>query len=232
MRFDAFISYSREDAERVRPFVAALRSRGYRIFFDVESIPVGANWKRQLEKSIRSARVLILCWSAHAATSEFVRFEFSRAEGLGKPVFPWLLDGTPLPSMIDIQGVANGDPGAAADALTPRLGWPVGRRALLKAASAAIVTGSAFTWWRLSGVDSVRLTGTVNDEQERPLADVEVTADNAIARTDARGQYVLEISSPAPEAVRIRFRKAGYQEEWRWVATDARFVMILTKAPG
>ena len=65
-RYDVFISYAREDLARVQPLVDELRRRGYRAFFDVESIVVGDKWKERLERSISASRVLILCWSEHA----------------------------------------------------------------------------------------------------------------------------------------------------------------------
>jgi hypothetical protein len=61
MRFDIFVSYAREDAPRVRPLVQELRRLKYHVFFDVESIRAGENWKRRLERSIRASRVLLLC---------------------------------------------------------------------------------------------------------------------------------------------------------------------------
>src|ERR1035441_1276529 len=104
-RYDVFISYSREDLARVQPLVDELRRRGYRAFVDVESIVVGDKWKERLERSIRASRVLVLCWSEHARESEYVHFEYSRAEGLHKAVLPWLLDQTPLPKMMELQGI-------------------------------------------------------------------------------------------------------------------------------
>src|ERR1700675_291667 len=95
--YDIFISYSRADGERVRPLVQELRRLGYKVFFDVESISIGERWKLRLDASLRTSRALVLCWSAQAKVSEYVPLEYAKAEGLGKPVLPWLLDETPLP---------------------------------------------------------------------------------------------------------------------------------------
>jgi TolB-like protein/Flp pilus assembly protein TadD len=138
-RYDAFISYSREDLARVQLLVDELRRRGYRVFFDVESIVVGQRWKERLEGSIRASRALVLCWSERARNSEYVHFEYARAEGLGKPVLPWLLDQTSLPKMVELQGISAVETGQVAAALQPQLGWPLVRRRSLQGLVAALV---------------------------------------------------------------------------------------------
>jgi adenylate cyclase len=138
-RYDVFISYSREDVARVQPLVDELRRRGYRAFFDVESIVVGDKWKGRLERSICDSRALVLCWSEHARDSGYVNFEYSRAEVLHKPVLPWLLDQTPLPPMVEIQGISAVEATQVAAALQPQLGWTLGRRHSLQGLVAALL---------------------------------------------------------------------------------------------
>ena len=138
-RYDVFISYAREDLARVQPLVDELRRRGYRAFVDVESIVVGDKWKERLERSIRASRVLVLCWSEHARESEYVHFEYSRAEGLHKPVLPWLLDQTPLPKMMELQGISAAEVTQVAAALQPQLGWTLARRRSLQGLMVALL---------------------------------------------------------------------------------------------
>jgi adenylate cyclase len=138
-RYDAFISYSREDLPRVQPLVDELRRRWYRVFFDVESIVVGDKWKERLERSISASRVLILCWSEHARDSDYINFEYSRAAVLHKVVLPWQLDQTPLPKMVELQSVLEAEARLAAAALQPKLGWPLARRRSLQGLVAAVL---------------------------------------------------------------------------------------------
>jgi adenylate cyclase len=138
-RYDVFMSYAREDLARVQPLVDELRRRGYRAFVDVESIVVGDKWKERLERSIRASRVLVLCWSEHARESEYVHFEYSRAEGLHKAVLPWLLDQTPLPKMMELQGISATEATQVAAALQPQLGWTLARRRSLQGLVAALL---------------------------------------------------------------------------------------------
>ena len=81
-RYDLFVSYSREDSARVRPLVELLQSRGYKVFFDLESIKIGDTWKQRLEVALRQSRMLVLCWSADAKASEYVLIEYSTAAAL------------------------------------------------------------------------------------------------------------------------------------------------------
>ena len=138
VKYDVFVSYSREDMERVRPLAEELRRRGYRVFFDLESMVVGERFKERLERSIRSSRTLVLCWSADAQASQFVHYEYMRAIGLKKHVFPWLLDETPLPQMVELHGITSPDAGQAAAALQKRLGWSTARRRWIAAAASAL----------------------------------------------------------------------------------------------
>lgn len=122
-RYDVFLSYSRLDSAKTDLFVDALGKGGYCVFYDKQSLSVGERWKESLNRGIKSSRVCILCWSEHTKSSEIVAYEYSRPEGLRKPVLPWLLDSTPLPRMIEIQGVTERDPLIPSRAFVLRLGW-------------------------------------------------------------------------------------------------------------
>ena len=128
-KYDVFLSYSRADTERVAPLRDELRRLGYEVFFDVQSIDPGEQWKRRLERSIAASRTIVLCWSENTRGSEYITFEYSRGEALHKPILPWLLDKTPLPAMLEVQGITTADPAQAAAQLKPALGWPLGGQA-------------------------------------------------------------------------------------------------------
>ena len=223
-RYDVFLSYSRLDAERVRPLVEELRRLGYQVFFDVESIGVGERWKNRLESAIRTSRVLVLCWSAQAKGSEYVQFEYSKAEGLAKPVMPWLMDDTPLPAMVEIQAVTLKEPPAVANALATRIGSTLTRRRWLSAGAVGAVGTAALAFWLKR---SYELEGEVTDSDSLPLAGVEVVAENASTKTDTQGKFRLRLQGSQPEWVRLQFSKEGYQKESRNAATGQVFRMAL-----
>jgi TIR domain/Carboxypeptidase regulatory-like domain len=229
MRYDVFISYSRQDSEAVEPLVAALRGRGYRVFFDKASIQVGEQWKARLGKAVQGARVCILCWSEHARGSEFVSFEYARAEGLGRPVLPWLLDGTPLPQMIEIHGVVERDAAKAAELFAPRLGMKLAaRRRFGGLAAVLLLAALGFAYWRahLPPAPWDFAGRVIDSDTKAPIAGVEVDADEGRYRafTNANGEYVLHLPAPRAKYVDVVFSKQGYEGEAPVsVPSDARF---------
>jgi hypothetical protein len=218
-RFDVFLSYSRKDAERVKPLLDGLRRLGYRVFFDVQSIDPGQPWKRRLERSIRASRTLILCWSEEARKSDYITFEYSRAEALHKPVFPWLLDKTPLPAMLELQGIGDPDGARVAKALRPYLGWTLGRRhRILAAVLVVLAIASGLGAWRgfhPPPPPPWQFQGEVFDRQTRlgiggVEVDVEANGHEYIARTNGQGKYTLLLPQPQPQTISIEYKKEGY----------------------
>lgn len=226
-RYDIFLSYSRADTDRATPLRDELRRLGYRVFFDVQSIDPTSPWRQRLRQAIRSSRLLVLCWSAHARGSGYIDFEYMQAEALHKPICPWLLDKAPLPPMLEAQAIADPSAAEVAARLKPILGWPSGkrRRAWLAAAVvvAALLTVAA---WHISHPPPWEFQGEVTDRVSRmPIADVEVDVmkGNDIetsAATNARGRFDLHLLQPIPKIIQLRFRKDGYEGDQITVSTD------------
>lgn len=102
----AFLSYSREDRERVNELELRLTSQRVTIWRDQEERRAGERWPKALGEAIAASDFLLLVWSKRAAESEFVELEWCTALALKKPVLPALLDDTPLPSSLaSIQAV-------------------------------------------------------------------------------------------------------------------------------
>ena len=217
-RYDVFISYSRQDTAIVQPFVEELRRRGYTIFFDTQSIIVGDLWKQRLANAVRSSRVCILCWSQHARDSEYVAFEYSRAEGLGRPVLPWLLDATPLPNMVELQGIIESDPAKAASLFVPHLGTKLSfRRHPTGLSSLLLLITSALAYWHIHRPPPPwEFTGRVTDSVTNlPIPGVQVDAEDHhfTAYTDSDGRYVFHLPQPKPKYLHLVFAKQGYKGE-------------------
>jgi hypothetical protein len=216
-RYDIFISYAHEDSALIDPVVAALRKRRYRVFYDIKSIVVGEHWKARLSRAIASTRVCVLCWSQHARASEYVAYEYSRAEGLSKPVLPWLLDKTPLPSMLELHGIAESDPATAAVRLAARVGWPLSlRRAVVSVAVLAALLALGAGYWRFGRPQPWNFSGQVVDSKTKyPIEGVEVDAEQRHfhAFTNQNGRYVLQLPPPKPRYIDLVFLKAGYEGE-------------------
>lgn len=84
---DIFISYAREDLDRVRPLARALEAEGWSVFWD-RRIPPGKTWHDLIEGELTAARVVVVGWSAAANRSEWVRDEAAegRERGILVPI--------------------------------------------------------------------------------------------------------------------------------------------------
>ena len=87
---DIFISYAREDEERIRPLAAALEAHGCSVFWD-RRIPAGQTWRSFLGQALHDARCVIVAWSRHSVASTWVAEEADA--GLQRGILvPVLLD--------------------------------------------------------------------------------------------------------------------------------------------
>lgn len=94
---DVFISYSREDKERIERFARAIEAAGYRVWWD-RDLPPHKSYDEVIGERIDAAKAVIVVWSPGAASSHWVRAEASRALDARKLVQA-SLEGTmpPLP---------------------------------------------------------------------------------------------------------------------------------------
>ena len=92
-----FISHSRKDAAFARTLVERLRAAGLHPWIDVESIPDGSTWPREIQKAVEDAAAMVVVMSEHGRDSEWVERETLLALNLGKPLFIALIDDTPMP---------------------------------------------------------------------------------------------------------------------------------------
>lgn len=216
--YDVFLSYSRLDAALADQLVEALRNSGYRVFYDKESLVVGERWKDRLSDAIRASRVCVLCWSEHAKKSEIVGYEYSRAEGLKKPVLPWLLDTTPLPQMIELQGIVDMTPASAAAQVQQRIGWTLTwRRRLQTAALLLFLAATALVYMRMNRPPPPwEFDGRVTDSITRlPIVGVLVSAEgnSYVTHTSSDGTFKFLFPQPRQKYVRLVFAKEGYRGE-------------------
>jgi hypothetical protein len=66
--FDVFVSYAREDVNRLAATIAFLEGRGYSVFWD-KRLLAGRDWQDQLRTEIKLARKVLALWSAAASAS-------------------------------------------------------------------------------------------------------------------------------------------------------------------
>ncbi|HEX5238004.1 MAG TPA: TIR domain-containing protein [Sphingomicrobium sp.] len=79
---EVFVSYARPDEPQAKRVAEALRSLGYHVWRDDE-LPAHRPYSDVIEERLRSAKAVVVLWSAEAAKSQWVRAEADTARGLG-----------------------------------------------------------------------------------------------------------------------------------------------------
>jgi hypothetical protein len=113
-----FLSYRRSDSQDVTGRIYdALTERFSKqvVFKDVDSIPLGKDFRRVLDRAVKGADVIIAvigpAWATAADAAgqrrlddpdDFVRLELERALELGKPVIPVTVSGAPMVAAADL----------------------------------------------------------------------------------------------------------------------------------
>ena len=87
---DIFISYAREDESRIQPLARALEERGLSVFWD-RRIPSGQTWRGYIGQALSDASRVIVAWSRHSISSNWVTEEADEGKKRGVLV-PILLD--------------------------------------------------------------------------------------------------------------------------------------------
>jgi adenylate cyclase len=91
---DVFISYARPDEGQAERVAEALRQEGYRVWRDDE-LPAHRAYADVIEERLKSAKAVIVLWSAESAKSQWVRSEANVARSTGT-LIQANLDASPL----------------------------------------------------------------------------------------------------------------------------------------
>jgi hypothetical protein len=92
-----FISHSTKDNPFTTYLAEQLRTAGFNVWVDVDSIPAASTWLREIEKAVTDCAAVIVVLSKVARESEWVERETLLAMDLGKPLFIALIEDMPLP---------------------------------------------------------------------------------------------------------------------------------------
>jgi hypothetical protein len=93
----AFVSYARDDRDRVLPILQDLIELGFQLWWD-EEIPGGVDWQGVLNRRIHNCQSMLVFVTNRSAQSRYVAQEIRIAHDSGKPFVSIRLDGTALPS--------------------------------------------------------------------------------------------------------------------------------------
>ena len=102
---DIFVSYSRQDKDRVAPLVAALEAEGWSIWWDPE-IPPGEEFDDLISRELTGAKALIVVWTTQSTESRWVRGEARDGADRGVLV-PVRFDNARLP--LDFRAIHTTD---------------------------------------------------------------------------------------------------------------------------
>lgn len=93
MQTKLFISYSRQDRDRVERLYDALDAEDeVKVFRDTDDILPTEEWKPRLEKLIRESDVIIFALTPQSAASEVCAWELELAESLNKRIIPVVVE--------------------------------------------------------------------------------------------------------------------------------------------
>lgn len=85
-----FISYSKQDKQRIQPIISLLEKQGYDVFWDNE-IPTGSSWNEFIPKKISESTIVLVVWSINSVDSKWVKEEAEEAKNKNK-LFPIIID--------------------------------------------------------------------------------------------------------------------------------------------
>ena len=102
---DVFVSYARNDRDRVAPLVAAIEARGWTVWWDPAIAP-GEEFDRQIAAELKSCAVVLVVWTPSSVTSRWVRGEAREGADRGMLV-PVRFDGAEMP--IDFRALHTTD---------------------------------------------------------------------------------------------------------------------------
>ena len=90
-----FLSYSRDDLERIQPLAAALEKAGHEVWWD-RHISGGEEYSGAIEQALERAEAVVVAWTASSARSAWVRDEAGQGRDSGRLV-PVTFDGCSPP---------------------------------------------------------------------------------------------------------------------------------------
>ncbi len=98
---DIFLSYKREDREKVRPLAEALEGKGWSVWWDTR-IGVGETWDKVIETELAAAKCVVAVWSRMSIDSDWVRAEAHEGRER-KCLVPVTIEGVTPPSIFKMM---------------------------------------------------------------------------------------------------------------------------------
>jgi tetratricopeptide (TPR) repeat protein len=91
-----FISYNHEDSDFAEVLIHRVEQMGFKTWVDHDQLPIGEDWRNEIDQAIKNSFALIVIMSPEAKASEYVTYEWAFAWGAGVKVLPVIYKSTPL----------------------------------------------------------------------------------------------------------------------------------------
>jgi hypothetical protein len=91
------MSHSSKDRDFTTRLAKRLHDAGFRCWVDIDDIPDGSTWTREIENAVTDCGALLVVMSKDGRDSEWVERETLMGMSLRKPLFIARIDETPLP---------------------------------------------------------------------------------------------------------------------------------------
>ena len=95
-RYDVFLSHSTSSSDVSTDIARELRSQGYSVFYDRDSVDSGVSFEDNIRHGLQASGSVIVVLDSSSGSSPWVSFEAGAAISLGKPILPVL--STDIPS--------------------------------------------------------------------------------------------------------------------------------------
>ena len=100
---EVFISYSRNDQEKVCRVAEKLKAHGLKIWIDHQGIEGATRWSEEIVTALEGAKVMVLFASGHAFASKNVARELALASESDKNILPVFLEQVKIPASMKYQ---------------------------------------------------------------------------------------------------------------------------------
>jgi TolB-like protein len=102
---DVFLSYNREDQATARRFAEAFEAQGFSVWWDV-TLRSGEAYDQVTEEALRTAKAVVVLWSAKSVVSRWVRAEATLADR-NRILVPARIEACDLPIMFELTQTAD-----------------------------------------------------------------------------------------------------------------------------
>lgn len=97
--YDVFISYSRKEKAFAEKLRAALTAQQYRVWFDIDCIPLTVNWRQEMRRGIDASHNFVFIISSNSIISGPCKEEIDHAVSQQKRLVPIVYEGVDSPKV-------------------------------------------------------------------------------------------------------------------------------------